>query len=91
MDMQGCAVCKSPGHNRSVTTDEAHAFWSAKGIDGAPAEGMEVRSVIHCFKLINLPNRDTCGCETAWVRNSADEDWRPIVRIPADFIASVAS
>ena len=89
MDTLGCAVCKSPGHNRSATHEELVAFWRAKGVDGAAPEGMEVRSVIRCSKRINLPPRDLCDCETAWVRNGPDEAWRPIVRIPSDFVASV--
>jgi hypothetical protein len=90
MDTLGCAVCKSAAHNRAATADEANAFWRAKGIDGAAPEGMEVRSLIHCLKLINMRGRKACDCETAWVRNSPDEEWRPIVRIPSDFVASVS-
>lgn len=90
MDTLGCAVCKSPAHNRSATPGELVAFWQAKGINGAAPEGMEVRSVIHCSKWINMPGRELCGCETAWVRNAPDEQWRPIVRIPSDFVASVS-
>ena len=90
MDTLGCAVCKSAAHNRAAKADEASAFWRAKGIDGAAPEGMEVRSLIHCLKLINMRGRKLCDCETAWVRNSPDEEWRPIVRIPSDFVASVS-
>ncbi len=90
MDTLGCAVCKSEAYNRAASAEEAQAFWSAKGVDGAAPEGMEVRSVIHCLKLINMPNRQACDCETAWVRNAPDEEWRPIVRIPSDFVASVS-
>ncbi len=90
MDTLGCAVCKSPAHNRAATADEAKAFWRAKGIDGSAPAGMEVRSLIRCLKLIKLPNREECACETAWVRDAADEEWRPIVRIPSDFVASVS-
>ena len=91
MDMMGCGVCKSPGHNRSLTGEESTAFWAQKGVSGAAPEGMEVRSTVICFKLISLPNRDTCGCETAWVRNAPDEAWRAIVRIPSSFVAGVSS
>lgn len=90
MDTLGCAVCKSAAHNRTATADEASRFWRAKGIDGSAPEGMEVRSLIHCLKLINMRGRKQCDCETAWVRNSPDEEWRPIVRIPSDFVASVS-
>ena len=90
MDTLGCGVCRSPGDNRSVTTVEASEFWLAKGNEGAVPEGMEVRSLIRCSKFINLPNRSICDCVTAWVRNSPDEEWRPIVRLPRDFVANVA-
>ena len=90
MDTLGCAVCKSAAHNRAATAEEASAFWRAKGVDGAAPEGMEVRSLIHCLKLIDMRGRKPCDCETAWVRNSSDEEWRPIVRIPSDFVASVS-
>ena len=89
MDTLGCAVCKSPAHNRTATDEEARLFWRAKGVDGAAPRGMEVRSLLHCSKLINMPHRASCECETAWVRNAPDEEWRPIVRIPSDFVASV--
>lgn len=90
MDTLGCAVCKSAAHNRAATAEEARAFWRAKGVGGAAPEGMEVRSLIHCVKLMHMPNRVACDCETAWVRNAPDEEWRPIVRIPSDFVASVS-
>ena len=90
MDTLGCGVCKSSAHNRAATADEAKAFWRARGIDGAAPVGLEVRSLIRCSKWINMPHRNLCECETAWVRNSPDEEWRPIVRIPSDFVASVS-
>ena len=89
MDTLGCGVCKSIGENRPATDAEAKEFWRAKGSEGAAPAGMEVRSLVRCSKLINLPNRSTCDCETAWVRNAPEEDWRAIVRLPRDFVASV--
>lgn len=90
MDTLGCAVCKSPAHNRAATDEEARSFWRAKGVDGAAPQGMEVRSLLHCSKPMDMPQRASCECETAWVRNAPDEEWRPIVRIPSDFVASVS-
>jgi hypothetical protein len=89
MDAAGCGVCKSVAHTRPATAEEAGGFWQAKGIDAAVPEGMEVQVVLHCSNLMDLPNRRFCECETAWVRNATDEDWRPIVRLPHDFVATV--
>jgi hypothetical protein len=91
MDTMGCGVCKSPGHNQSLAGEDLAAFWLAKGVTGGAPEGMEVRSVVRCWKRINMPNRDECGCETAWVRNAPNEAWRPIVRIPSTFVAGVSN
>jgi hypothetical protein len=90
MDTFDCGMCRSPGQNRSATPQEAESFWGAKGVGGAAPEGMEVRALIRCSARIDLPNRDVCACETAWVRNAPDEEWRPIVRLPRDFVASVS-
>lgn len=87
----GCGVCKSAGHDRPLTREEAAAFWAQKGVAGAVPEGMEVLLLLTCAKRIDLPNRDVCGCETAWVRNAPDEAWRPIVRIPSTFVAGVSN
>ncbi len=88
---KSCGVCKSADHGRPLTTEEAGVFWAQKGVGGAVPEGMEVLSLATCSKRIDLPNRDECGCETAWVRNAPDEPWRSIVRIPATFVAGVAN
>ena len=90
MDTLGCAVCKSPAHNRAATDEEARLFWRAKGVDGVTPAGMEVRALLHCSKPMDMPQRASCECETAWVRDASDEAWRPIVRIPSDFVASVS-
>jgi hypothetical protein len=85
----GCGVCKSTARNREATPEEADQFWRAKGIEGAVPEGMEVQSLIRCSNVMDLPNRRSCECETAWVRNPPEEEWRAIVRLPRDFVASV--
>ena len=90
MDMWGCGVCGAPGQHRPATYDEARSFWRAKGIDGAAPPGLDVHSLIRCWAPMDLPNRSRCECETAWVRNAADEKWRAIVRLPSDFVASVS-
>jgi hypothetical protein len=90
VDLHGCGVCKSSAHNRNAGQREETEFWAAKGIEGRSPEGMQVRSVIVCTNRLNLPARDVCGCMTAWVRDAADDDWRAVVKIPSDFVASVA-
>ncbi|MDP9236384.1 MAG: hypothetical protein M3P30_03130 [Chloroflexota bacterium] len=91
MDAFGCGVCKSPTQIREATREEADQFWLAKGIDGAVPEGLEVRSLVRCSELMDLPNPRFCECQTAWVRNAPEEEWRAIVRLPRDFVASVVS
>ena len=89
MDTLGCPKCKSSGHNRTATHEEAVAFWRANGVDGAAPDGLDVRSLIVCSKRINL-HGDLCGHITAWVRKTPGEEWWPIVWSPNDSVAGVS-
>ncbi len=90
MNTLTCPVCRTAGFNRLLGPRELADFWGRKGVEGKAPPGYEVRAVIECMQRLDLPGRDVCGCRTAWVRNAADEAWRPIVVLPADFVAAVA-
>jgi len=91
MNVLSCAVCHTPGYNLLLGPQQQAEFWARKGVNGRPPKGLEVRGVVECLQRLELPNRDVCGCLTAWVRDAPDEAWRPIVMIPAGFVASIAA
>ena len=53
------------GHTTGPRRRRGKGVLACEGRRRRGAEGMEVRSLIHCLKLINMPNREACDCETA--------------------------